>query len=302
MNIAVFYYTQSGQALKVAKSICKPLESQGGSSGHVVYKPIVPQLEYPFPWSKDEFFGTFPETRLGMPPSGIQPIDFTDIEAADIAVIVGQSWFLSPSLPLQSFFADESVRHYLNGRNVIFVNACRNMWLMTARKVKASLHDSQARLVGHIVLQDDAPNLVSVITIVRWLMYGKKEATSLLPSAGIAEGDIKGASRFGDTILRTWHDNDMEHLQRRLLDAGAINYKPSVLFLEKTGHRMFGLWAKFIREKGDFGDARRRCRTNLFYYYLLAVLFLVSPFGQLFFYITYPLQNVRRHKEEDCNI
>ena len=298
MKTVVFYYSQSGQALRVAHSICQPLADS--SNSYVVYKPIIPQQTYPFPWSKDVFFDTFPETRLGMPPSGIVPTDLSDVWDADIVVIVGQSWFLSPSLPIQSFLADETIRKYLNGRPVVFVNACRNMWLMTGRKVKTLLKDAQAKLVGHIVLQDDTPNLISVITIIRWLICGKKEGTLLLPSAGIAEKDIEAASRFGEIIYQTWQKGQMGQLQNVLIEAGAIKYKPSVLFTEKAGHRMLGLWAQFIRKKGDFRDSRRRFRPNLFYIYLLTVLFVASPFGVLFFYLTYPLQHVRRHQQEDC--
>ncbi len=295
MKVAVFYYTQSGQALSAAKSICSTMDD-------VVYKAITPQQTYPFPWSKDEFFDTFPETRLGLPPSGIEAIDFSDVKDADLVVVVGQSWFLSPSLPLQSFFTDSQMKAYLNGKNVVFVNACRNMWLMTSRKVKEYLTDAQAKWVGHIVLQDNVSNWVSAFTIVRWLIFGKKEKTWLLPKAGISDEDIKEASRFGEIIQRSWNDQDLPQLQTRLLSAGAIKYKPSVLCLEKVGHRMFGIWAKFVRRKGGFRDTRRRFRVNLFYYYLLTVLFLLSPFAQLVFCITYPLHSVKRNKQIDCNL
>jgi hypothetical protein len=40
----------------------------------------------------------------------------------------------------------------------------------------------------------------------------------------------------------------------------------------------------------------------LFYAYLLAVLFLVSPFGQLLFYLTYPLRPISRQRREDCGV
>ncbi len=296
MKTAVFYYTQSGQALDVAKSLCS------GMQGDVVFKEIVPQQAFPFPWDKDTFFDVFPETRLGMPPSGIQPMDFSDVEDADLVMVVGQSWFLSPSLPLQSFFIDQQVRDYLKGKDVVFVNACRNMWLMTSRKVKAYLKDAEANLVGQIILQDKAPNLVSVLTIIRWLMYGKKAGTGLLPDAGVSHQDISDASRFGQIIESSWKNKDLSHLQSDLLSAGAILYKSSILFMEKTGHRMFGFWAKFIRRKGEQGDVRRRFRTNFFYYYLLFVLFLISPFALLVYYLTYPLHRVGYHKDIDCNL
>ena len=305
MKIAVFYYSQSGQALKAARNICKPLEKSGDRSGddvRVVYKEIVTQRQYPFPWSKDEFFDVFPETRLGIPLSGIEPMDFSDINDADLVLVVGQSWFLSPSQPLQAFFCDDAIKDYLKGRPVVFVNACRNMWLMTTGRIKQYVKDAQARLVGHIVLQDKTMNLVSVVTIIRWLVYGKKNATAVLPQAGIADKDLEEASRFGEVVMESLQKKDLDGMQDRLLDIGAIDYKPSVLFLEKIGHKMFGLWAKFIRKKGDVGDRRRRFRVNMFYVYLMTVLFVLSPFAQLFFYLTYPLRHVSRNKWNDCHL
>ena len=305
MKITVFYYSQSGQALKAARNICRPLEKSGDRPGddvRAVYKEIVPQRQYPFPWSKDEFFDVFPETRLGIPLSGIEPMDFSDINDADLVLVVGQSWFLSPSQPLQSFFNDEAIKDYLKGRPVVFVNACRNMWLMTTGRIKQYVKDAQARLVGHIVLQDKTMNLVSVVTIIRWLVYGKKNATAILPQAGISDKDLEEASRFGEVIMDALQKKDLDGMQDRLLDIGAIDYKPSVLFLEKIGHKMFGLWAKFIRKKGGVGDRRRRFRVNLFYIYLMTVLFVLSPFAQLFFYLTYPLRHVNRNKWNDCHL
>ena len=295
MKAAVFYYTQSGQALNVVRSICASLDE-------VVYKQILPQHTYPFPWSRDQFFDTFPESRLGLPLSGIEPIDFTDVDDADVVIVAGQSWYLSPSLPLQSFFNDERVRQYLKGRDVVFVNACRNMWLMTGRKIKSYIKEIGARLVGHIVMQDGAANLVSVLTIIRWLMYGQKQGSGLLRDADVSETDIAKASRFGELIRRSMEKNDLHQLQRDLLAAGAICYKPSILFLEKAGHRMFGLWARFIRRRGEFGCPDRRFRVNMFCAYILFVLFVLSPFAQLFFYLTYPLQHVARHQAEDCGL
>ena len=327
MKIAVFVYSQSGQAYDVAKSIF--CEAQEGDL-EVVFKTIVPEQDYPFPWDKYTFFDTFPETRLGIPPSGIKPIDTSDIEDADIVGIVGQSWFLSPSLPLQSFFADQQIKGYLKGRKIVFVNVCRNMWLMTAKWVKNYLSEIDAMLVGHIVLQDEAPNLISAATIVRWLINGKKEGNAFLPSAGISPKDISEARKFGviirdfceaqttdfrprrksdktlsislspqTTDSRPWRESDKTlsislspqttDLQSKLLSAGAIHYKPSILHIEKIGHRMFGLWAKFIRKKGGFRAPQRRNRVYLFYAYLVFVLFFISPFVQLLFYLTYPL-------------
>lgn len=298
MKTVCFYYTQSGQAKDVADSICKPLSEQDT----VIYKQIIPQQYYPFPWSKDEFLNAFPESRLGIPPSSIEPLDLSDVQDADLVIVVGQSWFLSPSLPIQSFFLDEEVRKYLADRKVIFVNACRNMWYMTMEKIKVYLRDCNAHFVGHIMLQDEAPNLVGVITIIRWLLYGKKEATALLPAAGIDDKDIKNADRFGTIIHTHLHAGTLPALQDELVSAGAIHYRPSVVFVEKLGHRIFGFWAPFVRKKGGFGDPRRRTRQNMFFAYLLAALYIVSPFGVLFFYLTYPFRGISKQKKVACSV
>lgn len=302
MKIAVFYYTQTGQALEAAKSVCRPIEEADDGS-HVICKEIVPLTPYPFPWSRHAFFDVFPETRLGITPSaGIRSIDFSDIADADLVMVVGQSWFLSPSQPLQSFFTDRQVMHYLSGRDVIFVNVCRNMWVMTIRKVKAYISEAGARLAGHIVLQDRASNLVSVVTIIRWLIYGKKDASRCLSKAGVSDKDILFAARFGDVIRQTFKAGKLSRLQERLLQAGAIDYKPSVVFMEKTGHRMFGLWARFVRRRGGQGDPRRRRRLDIFYAYLLFVLFAVSPIGQAVFWLTWPLHKGGGSRHKDCGV
>jgi hypothetical protein len=297
MKVVVFCYTQSGQALDVARSICS-----GMKGFEVVLKMIVPQYQYPFPWSRKEFMEVFPETRLGVLPSGILPLDFSDVENADLVIVVGQSWFLSLSLPLQSFLAEISVRKYLKGRRVVFVNVCRNMWLMTCKSLKEYMKGIDAHLVGHIVMQDEHPNLVSALTIVRWLMYGRKESTGLLPAAGVSAQNIMEVSRFGTIIADAMKREGLGDLQNQLLASGAIKYRPSILFIEKIGHRMFGLWARFIRQKGGFGDSNRQIRLSAFYYYLLTVLFLVSPFGMLFFYLTYPFRHVNLHRQKDCSV
>ena len=305
MKIAVFVYSQSGQAYDAARSIfglSGRADADGAYENMVIFKTIQPEQVYPFPWDRKTFFDVFPETRLGLPPSGIRPVDLSDVEDADLVVIVGQSWFLSPSLPLQSFFGNEQVKRYLRGRNVVFVNVCRNMWLKTIQWVKSYLGEVNARLVGHIVLQDRNHNLVSVVTIVRWLLYGKKESTWILPCAGVSDEDVRGARRFGSIVRKAVAEGRYGGLQEEFLSAGAICYRPSIVHIEKIGHRMFGFWARFIRRKGGLGCRRRWFRVELFYVYLIAVLFLVSPFVQMFFYLTYPLRRVGRNRQADCAV
>lgn len=298
MKVAVFYYTQSGQALTAAQNICAPIEK----SGSVIYKRIIPQHTYPFPWSSEEFFDAMPETRLGLPPSGICPMDFDDITDADIVMIVGQSWFLSPSLPLQSFFADEQVRTYLKGRDIVFVNVCRNMWVTTLQSIRTYISDIGANLIGHIVLQDNHPNLISALTVVRWLLHGKKETTTFLPAAGVSERDLIQSECYGFLLVKMFNNGILSRLQEIYEEAEAVKYKPSIVFIEKAGHKIFAPWARFIRRKGGMGEARRKRRVRLFTWYLSFVLFVLSPFAQLFFYLTCPFRNMSRIRQTDCRL
>lgn len=298
-KIVVFYYTQTGQALDILKSMNQPLVEAGHQ---VVYKEIVPERPFPFLWSKNNFFEVFPEARLGIPPYGIREIDLSDVQDADLVMVGGQSWYLSPSLPLQSFFLSPTIKEYLKGKSIIFVNGCRNMWLMTIRKIRKYVAEAGGNLVGHIVLQDYVANLVSVITVIRWLFHGKKEASSIWPRAGVSEEDIHSASRFGCIIDKALQLGNWSDLQEQLMAAGAIKYKPGVVYIEKVGHRIFGLWAKFIRRKGEYENPDRAFRVKLFSWYLIFILFAISPIGLLVFYLTYPIRMffIGRQKREAC--
>lgn len=299
LTIAVFYYTQTGQALAIARSLCAPLEAAGC---RVVEREIRLVTAYPFPWSSEAFFQVFPESRLGI-ACAIEPVDLSGAVAeADLVIVAGQSWYLSLSTPLHAFFQSPEVRAYLRGRPVVFVNGCRNMWVMTQSETRRYLREIGARYVGFIELHDRAPNLVSVLTIIRWLFYGRKEATRLLPAAGVSQRDVADADRFGLVILRTLYDGQWEQLQERLMREGAVTFIPHLYFIERNGYRMWGRWAHFVRRRGGAGDPRRQGRLRLFKAYLFFVLYAVSPFGLLFYGLTYPLRRaaLKRAQREAC--
>ena len=299
LTVAVFYYTQTGQALAIARSLCAPLEAAGC---RVVTREIRPVTAYPYPWSSEAFFQVFPESRLGI-ACAIDPVDLSGAVAeADLVIVAGQSWYLSLSTPLHAFFQSPEVRAYLHGRPVVFVNGCRNMWVMTQSETRRYLREIGARYVGFIELHDRAPNLVSVLTIIRWLFYGRKEATRLLPAAGVSQRDVADADRFGLVILRTLYDGQWEQLQERLMREGAVTFIPHLYFIERNGYRMWGRWAHFVRGRGGAGDPRRRGRLRLFKAYLFFVLYAVSPFGLLFYWLTYPLRRatLKRAQREVC--
>jgi hypothetical protein len=299
-KIAIFYYTQTGQALAIVQKVCEPLVAAGLQ---VIYKEIVPEEPYPFPWSSQSFFQAFPESRLGVPCS-LKAIDLSDVQDADLVVVAGQSWYLSHSIPLHGFFQSEEIRNYLKGRKIVTVDGCRNMWVMKQLKSREYISEIGADYIGSIVLQDKAPNLVSVITIIRWLFQNKKESTRLLPAAGVSPEDLQGATCFGDILLDTLRHNTFDTLQERLMEKNALTFLPSIYFIEKNGFKLWGQWARLVLKKGPYNSPNREPILRLFKVYLFFVLYVISPFGLLFFYLTYPfrLASLRRARHEMCYV
>lgn len=297
-KVAVFYYTQTGQAFEIAQKVCSPLVAAGAV---VINKEILPEEPYPFPWSCDAFLQTFPESRLGI-PCRLKPIDLGDVADADLVIVAGQSWYLSLSIPLHSFFQSDEIKTYLQGRPVVTIDGCRNMWIMKQLKTREYLHQIGANYVGSIVLQDNAPNLVSVITIVRWLLYNKKEATRFLPAAGVSPEEITRSARFGNLLVDALSTHSFDSLQQNLMAQGALQFVSTLYFIEKNGFRLWGIWARFISKKAPLPGTKRKPYLQFFMYYLFFVLYVISPFGLLFFYLTYPfrVKSLTRARHEMC--
>ena len=117
IKIAAFYYTQTGQLLEILQSVCRPLLDAGCE---LIYKEIVPEIKFPFPWTYDDFFQVFPESRAGIACS-LFPIDLNDIHDVDLVIIAYQPWFLSPSIPIHGFFQDPLIQAYLKGKTIITI-------------------------------------------------------------------------------------------------------------------------------------------------------------------------------------
>ena len=297
-KIVVFYYTQTGQALEIVQKVCEPLAAAGLQ---IIYKEIIPEEPFPFPWTVPAFFQAFPESRLFI-PCRLKSIDLSDVQDADLVIVAGQSWFLAHSIPLHGFFQSDEIRSYLKGRKIVTVDGCRNMWVMKQLKTREYIHAIGAEYVGAIVLQDKVPNLISAITILRWLLKNKKEATRFLPAAGISPEDLQHSSVFGEILLDTIQQESFDTLQARLMEKKALTFLPTVYFVEKNGFKLWGQWARFVLKKGPYNSPARVPSLRLFKYYLFFVLFVISPFGLLFFYLTYPFRraSLRKARHEIC--
>lgn len=271
-NILIIYYSQTGQLKQILNSLTSELKNNCELE-FVEIKPINP---FPFPWTNNYFFDCMPECVLEI-PEPITPIQFKRTHY-DLIILGYQPWFLSPSLPTTSFL-QSPFASILNGHNVVTVIGARNMWLNAQEKVKGRLQHLNAKLIGNIVFKDNHPNLVSLLTVIRWSFKGQKEASGLLPEAGVSGSDIEGAKRFGDLIFQ--HLSDPKGLHNFLLTSGAIDLKPGLIILEKRGVKNFRKFATYIRAKGERGNPDRLSRVKLFNRLLLIGIFILSPISGL---------------------
>lgn len=275
-RILVLYYTQSGQLRDILNSVVHDIKEHA-EVDFVNYEPVKP---FPFPWTAYTFFDAMPETVERI-PSEIKPLPEQAMNKSYDLVIFGyQPWFLNPAQPVTSFLKSKWAS-ILKDKPVVTVVGCRNMWLHGQEKVKEDLQQVGAKLVGNIVLTDTFPNLISLLTVIRWAFKGQKEASGLLPAAGVQDNDIVAARRFGHPILTHLQQNRLDSLQTDLLQKGAISLNPGLVLLEQRGIKNFRYWAKFIREKGGPLDPNRKARVKLFQRLLMLGIFVLSPLSSL---------------------
>ncbi len=295
-KVLVLYYSQSGQLLEIARNIVSELEKDETIS--VTYYDIQTQYPFSFPWNKTDFFNIFPETFLQKPfEINFHHPEFLN-QKYDLIILGYQVWYLTPSVPINSFLKTEKAKQLLANTPVITVNGSRNMWIMAQEKIKKLLLDCNANLVGNIALVDRHINHISVLTISHWLMGGKKTRyLGIFPKPGVSDKDIADAKRFSLPILKSLKENDYTNLQKKLVELGAVKIKPFLLLADKRANILFGIWARFISKKGNFEDKKRIKWVKLFNFYLLIAIWLLMPIVFIVFLLTY-IFTFKKFKQE----
>ncbi|MGO3181427.1 MAG: dialkylresorcinol condensing enzyme DarA [Aequorivita sp.] len=281
-EVLVIYYSQSGQLTDILKNISATISDE---KVNISYCEIVPKKKFPFPWKQEEFYGAFPETFLQI-PSPLESVPSEILQKKYDMVILGYTtWYLTPSIPINSFLKSEEAKTILDNTLVVTVSASRNMWIMAQEKVKKLLVENNAKLVGNIALVDRNLNHISVITIVHWLMGGKKtKMFGIFPKPGVSDKDIKAASRFGVPIKEALLQNEYSKLQNNLLEVGAVKVDPSLIATDIRGNMVFTKWANHLIKKE--GEERKKW-LGYFKYYLLFAIWLIAPIVFIVFLVTY---------------
>lgn len=292
-NVLVVYYSQSGQLESIARNIAKPLLDS--DEINVTFHEIQLEKPFPFPWNNDAFFDAFPESFLQI-PTALKPIPPEILNTKfDLILLNYQVWYLSPSIPINSFLKSPEAKILLNNTPVITISGSRNMWIMAQEKIKKLLKQNNAQLKGNIALVDRAGNLISVFTIFDWMFSGiKRKYLGIFPLPGVSDKDIKESSIFGKVILSGLNDNNLENLQSKLVELDAVRVKPFLITVDRTGNKIFKMWSNFIVKKGE----SRKTWLKVFKVYLLVAIWVISPIVFVFYLIIYPLMINKIKKEK----
>jgi len=291
-NVLVIYYSQSGQLESIARNIAKPFLNSDNIN--VLFHEIQLEKPFPFPWNSEAFFGAFPESFLQI-PTALKPVPEEIMNTKfDLILLNYQVWYLTPSIPVNSFLKSPEAKILLNNTPVVTINGSRNMWVMAQEKVKALLKQNNALLKGNIALVDRVGNLISVITIVEWMFSGvKKKYLGIFPLPGVSDKDIDESTKFGEVILSGLNDNNMDDLQSKLVAVDAVKVSSYLVTVDRTANKIFAKWSNLIINKGE----SRKTWTKVFKVYLLLAIWLISPIVYILHVLTYPLKVQKIRKE-----
>lgn len=93
----------------------------------MVTETLEPTITFPYPWSFFRFLDVFPECVSLEAPEN-RPLSFDPAQEFDLVILAYQVWFLAPSLPVTAFLKSEEGKRLLQGKPVVTVIGCRNMW------------------------------------------------------------------------------------------------------------------------------------------------------------------------------
>lgn len=292
-NVLVIHYSQSGQLTEILDNLTLPFSSD--EEINITHYSIEMEKEFPFPWNKSAFFNAFPESFLQI-PAAIKPPSNAILEKQYDLIILGyQVWYLSPSIPVNSFLKSAFAKQIFKNTPVITVIGARNMWVKAQEKMKVLLADLGANLVGNIALVDRNINHVSVVTIVHWMFSGEKtKYLGIFPKPGVSESEIKNASKFGNIIKQSLLNKNFNNLQDELLKLDAVEIRPFLLEMDKKANKMFKIWSNFIINK----KKSREFWLKVFNVYLWVAIWLISPIVFILHLLKYPFIATKIAKEK----
>ncbi len=267
-KVLAVFFSQTGQMEDIIHHLTVSFQEPDITVEKVRIRPRQP---FPFPWTTRSFFEAMPHSVDGVPE---ELADFEFKEPRYDLIILGyQPWFLSPSIPINSLLMHPRFKAIAANTPVVTISGCRNMWINAQEKIKIRLKEADATLAGNIALVDRHDNYTSLVTIFHWMLNGKKDKKwGIFPKPGVADEDVAGTTRFGETIKQHLLHNQLDTLQQKLVAQNAVVVKYPLMFIERKAGRIFKIWAGIIRKKKN-----KQPWLTAFKYYILIALFIAAP-------------------------
>jgi hypothetical protein len=269
-HIISISFSQSGQTRQVEEAVLEPLIESGVTVSQI---PLVQQHPYPFPWPLSTLLNAIPETIL-LRPSPNKPITPPAAEAT-IVILFWQVWYLSPSCPVTAFLQSPQAKAIINGKIVVSVVVCRDMWYSAFDTLAGLVEAAGGRLVDHAAVTSSAG--WTSLSTPYWLFTGKRKMLTFIPPAGLTDNDISGCRRFGEAIRTAL--TDPERLVPTLLFEG-LNAAPVNTILapvERITHRIIHSWAKPIIKLGPPQSLVRKVALFGSFIFLYVLIVAVAP-------------------------
>ncbi|MDM1406924.1 dialkylrecorsinol condensing enzyme DarA [Myroides sp. DF42-4-2] len=285
-RVLVIYYSQSGQLKRVLDQLVDSLTKD--EAIEITWYEIEMEQPYAFPWKKEDFFDVFPESFRQIEQPILPPSQAILDKKYDLVILGYQVWYLTPSIPINSFVKSSYAKKLLAQTPIITVSGSRNMWIMAQEKIKKQIQSINGILVGNIALVDRTINLVSVITIVDWMFSGKqRKVFGLLPKPGISTAEILASKRFGDTIIKYLYSTNYQGLQKELIQQNAVEVRHFLVSMDRKANRLFGIWSTLILKSSP---KRRPFLLKCFNVYLFIAIWFISPIVHLIHLLLYPFK------------
>jgi len=271
-RVLIAYYSQSGDVEQVLRALARPLDRPGIE---LTWERLRPKVEYPWPWrGPHRFFDVMPETVLGLPPS-IVPPTFDPEERFDLVILGYSVWYLSPSLPIQSFLQSPHAA-VLRGARVITVSVSRNMWLMASESMKRNLAELGAVHVDNVAVTHQGPPWATFVTTTRALLFGTRDRLwGIFPPAGVAGEEFSRVERLGAAIAERLAAASPPPFFRGL---GAVSVNERYVIPELLGRYWFRGWAALLHRLGRLNRSLRWVGIWLFMLCLVGMILVALPF------------------------
>jgi hypothetical protein len=305
-RVTVYWYSQTGQLLESVCAVTDPLQKAGWDIRKVEVRP---RDAFPFPWPVRRFFGVF---AACVDPDAAPEITarppVAEDDDADLVVFAFPVWYLAPALPMRALVGTEP--EAFDGRAVIGLVACRNMWYSAALEVQRLMGAAGGRYLGTIAAVDTASAHITFVTTLRWLLAGRREASWGFGRAGVGSDELDRLALLGERIAElapaqgdatskgpelaprqpeaapdqappasgpAFEDALADRVRDLLAahDAAPVNHPLAAADL--LAGKAFRIWGRLIRAAGRRGEVQRAALTGAFVLWLTGAVFAGLP-------------------------